>query len=139
MARFKANQILPLQPEFIAFFAELPEDAWLALRQAMIDAKVPIRDIDKKVKAKREEDAPPASRSFGHRRRQFVWPVHDDGGRAFQGDEAGSSDPRLRHLSRLSDSCGDALDPGEPKAGATGWGILIRFRDGDGHERDRVR
>ena len=51
VARFKANKILPLQPEFIAFFAALPEDAWLALRQAMIDAKVPIRDIDKKVKA----------------------------------------------------------------------------------------
>ena len=27
-----------------------------------------------------------------------------------------------------------ALDPGEPKAGATGWGLLIRFRDSDGHE-----
>ena len=26
------------------------------------------------------------------------------------------------------------LDPGEPEAGATGWGVLIRFRDGDGHD-----
>ncbi len=41
VARFKANKILPLQPEFIGFFVELPEDAWLALRQAMIDAKIP--------------------------------------------------------------------------------------------------
>jgi hypothetical protein len=52
VARFKANHILPHQPEFIAFFAALPDDAWLALRQTMIDAKVPIRVIDKKVKAK---------------------------------------------------------------------------------------
>ena len=69
VARFKANNILPLQPEFIAFFVALPDDAWLALRQAMIDAKVPIRDIDKKVKAKREEDARPNFDPSDHRRR----------------------------------------------------------------------
>jgi hypothetical protein len=59
VARFKANHILPHQPAFIAFFVALPDDAWLALRQAMIGAKVPIRDIDRKVKAKRDEDARP--------------------------------------------------------------------------------
>jgi hypothetical protein len=48
-ARFGANPILPLQSEFINFFAELPDIAWLALRQTMVAAKVPIRDIDKKV------------------------------------------------------------------------------------------
>ena len=36
--------------------SELPDEAWLALRQAMVDAKVPIRDIDKKLKAKRRGD-----------------------------------------------------------------------------------
>ena len=59
-ARFGANPILPLQPEFINFFADLadlPNNAWLALRQMMIVAKVRIREIDKKVAARRVEIA----------------------------------------------------------------------------------
>jgi hypothetical protein len=64
VARFKANKILPLQSEFIGFFVELPEEAWRALRQAMIDAKIPIRDIDNKVKAKRLQGMQAASRDW---------------------------------------------------------------------------
>jgi DNA polymerase III delta prime subunit len=64
VGRFKANKILPLQSEFITFFVELPEDAWLALRQAMIDAKIPVRDIDNKVKAKRLQRLQAASRDW---------------------------------------------------------------------------
>jgi hypothetical protein len=55
VGRLKANRLLRAQPDFIDFFAQLPDEAWLDLRQALIDAKVPIRDIDKKLKAKREE------------------------------------------------------------------------------------
>jgi hypothetical protein len=66
VARFKVNRILPLQSEFISFFAALPEDAWLALRLAMIDAKVPIRDVDTKLKAQHRRDARAASRDPCH-------------------------------------------------------------------------
>ena len=65
VGRFKANRLVPLQPEFINFFAQLPDDAWLSLRQAMVDAKVPIRDIDKRLKAKREEILRAAARDPG--------------------------------------------------------------------------
>ena len=61
-ARFGANPILPLQPDFIDFFVELPSDSWLALRQMMVVAKVRIRDIDKKVAARRMELARAAGR-----------------------------------------------------------------------------
>lgn len=61
-ARFGANPILPLQSEFINFFAELPDIAWLALRQTMVAAKVPIRDIDKKVAAQRAKLARAAAK-----------------------------------------------------------------------------
>ena len=59
-ARFGTNPILPLQPEFINFFADLvdlPSNAWLALRQMMIVARVRIREVDKKVAARRAEIA----------------------------------------------------------------------------------
>jgi hypothetical protein len=58
VTRYKLTHIPLLQPEFISFFVDL-EDAWLVLRQAMRDAKIPIRDIDKKVKEKRDGDKPP--------------------------------------------------------------------------------
>jgi Family of unknown function (DUF5906) len=61
-ARFGANHILPLQWEFIDFFAELPDIAWLALRQAMVAARVPIRDIDKRVAAQRAKLARAAAK-----------------------------------------------------------------------------
>ena len=61
-ARFGANQILPLQSEFIDFFAELPDIAWLALRQTMVAARIPIRDIDKKVAAQRAKLARAAAK-----------------------------------------------------------------------------
>ena len=54
-ARFGANPILPLQGEFINFFVELPSDSWLALRQMMVVARIRIRDIDRKVTARRME------------------------------------------------------------------------------------
>ena len=52
-ARFGANPLLPQQPGFIDFFVELPNDSWLAVRQTMMSARVRIRDIDKKVAARR--------------------------------------------------------------------------------------
>ena len=64
-ARFGANHILPLQSEFIDFFAELPDIAWLALRQAMVAARIPIRDIDKKLAARRAKLARAAARDLG--------------------------------------------------------------------------
>jgi hypothetical protein len=57
VGRLRLNKILPLQLAFIAFFAALSEDAWSILRQAMIDARIPIRDVDRKVKEKRAADA----------------------------------------------------------------------------------
>ena len=131
-ARFKANHIRLLQDEFISFFVTLPDDAWLALRQAMINAKVPIRDIDKKVKAKREEDARPrfdpsaidADNSYG------LFTMTSRGlFKAAKRDQI--------HVCVAFEVLGimrRALDPGEPKAGATGWGLLIRFHDSDGHD-----
>ena len=64
-ARFGANHILPLQSEFIDFFAELPDIAWLALRQAMVAARIPIRDIDKKLAARRAQLTRAAARDLG--------------------------------------------------------------------------
>ena len=132
VARFKANKILPLQLEFIAFFAALPEDAWLALRQAMIDARVPIRDIDKKVKAKREENARPSfvpsdiddANSYG------LFTMTKDG--LFKALK--QAQIRICVPFEVVGLMRRARDPGEPKAGATGWSILLSFRDGDGHE-----
>ena len=65
VGRLKANRLLGEQPEFIDFFAQLPDEAWLGLRQAVTDAKVPIRSIDKKVKAKRAEALKAAARHPG--------------------------------------------------------------------------
>jgi hypothetical protein len=48
--RLKANRLLPIQPDFIAFFASLPKDAWRTLRQAMINTGITIHDIDQKVR-----------------------------------------------------------------------------------------
>ena len=74
-ARFGANPILPLQDEFIDFFVDLPSDAWLALRQMMVLAKkVRIRDIDKKVGARRAEMARAAGKD-PHREACFSIPV----------------------------------------------------------------
>ena len=56
VARFKANHILPLQLEFIAFFATLFEHVWLVLRQAIVDARVPIRAIDARIRAYRLQE-----------------------------------------------------------------------------------
>ena len=53
VARFKANKIPSIPPEFISFFVDLPEAAWLALRQRMVDARIPIRDIDAKAREER--------------------------------------------------------------------------------------
>jgi hypothetical protein len=69
-ARFGANPILPLQPEFITFFADLPDNSWLALRQMMVIARVRIRDIDKKVGARRAEMARAAGKD-AHREACF--------------------------------------------------------------------
>jgi hypothetical protein len=63
--RFGANRILPLQPEFITFFAELPDIAWFALRQAMVIARVPIKAIDRQVGARRAQMAKAAARDPG--------------------------------------------------------------------------
>jgi hypothetical protein len=52
VARF-SNKILPYQPDFIGFFVELPEMAWRALRQRIVDTRIPIRDIDAKVREER--------------------------------------------------------------------------------------
>ena len=132
VARFKANHILPLQPEFIAFFVELPDDAWLALRLATMNAKVPIRDIDKKVKAKREANARPrfdpsaidADNSYG------PFTMTKDG--LFRATKDGQA--RVCIAFEVLGIMRQALDPGEPKAGATGWGVLIRFLDSDKHD-----
>jgi putative DNA primase/helicase len=134
VARLKLNRILPLQPEFIAFFAMLPEDdAWLVLRQAMIDAKIPIRDIDKKVKAKREENARPpppdpstidAANSYG------LFTMTKDG--LFKAEK--QAQIRVCIAFEVIGLMRRARDPDEPKAGSTGWGLLIRFRDSDGHD-----
>ena len=132
VARFKANKILPLQLEFIAFFAALPEDAWLALRQAMIDARVPIRDIDKKVKERRDREKPPPfipsdvddANSYG------LFTMTKDG--LFKALK--QAQIRICVPFKVVGLMRRARDPGEPKAGATGWSILLSFRDGDGHE-----
>ena len=132
VARFKANHILPHQPAFIAFFVALPDDAWLALRQAMISAKVPIRDIDKKVRAKRDEDARPrfdpsaidADNSYG------LFTMTADG--LFKATKQGQT--RVCVAFKVVGLMRRALDPGEPKAGSTGGGLLSRFRDSDGCE-----
>jgi hypothetical protein len=52
-ARFKSNKLLPLQPEFIRFFVDLPDDVWTIMRQAIIGVRVPIRAIDAKVRDER--------------------------------------------------------------------------------------
>ena len=39
IVRFGSNPLLPLQEEFINFFAELPGDSWLGLRQMMVLSK----------------------------------------------------------------------------------------------------
>jgi hypothetical protein len=129
VARFKLNKILPLQPEFIAFFTELPEDAWLILRQAMIDARIPIRDVDRKVKEKRAADARPNfdpsvvddANSYG----QFIM-TKTGLFKAVKQD--------LVHVCVAFQVLGitrRALDPSEPKTGAASWGVAIRFLDGD--------
>ena len=132
VARFKLNKILPLQPEFISFFVALPEDSWLILRQTMVDAKIPIRDIDRKVKEKREEGGRPnldpstidETNSYG------PFTMAKDGlFRAVKRDLV-----RVCIAFEVLGIMRRALDPGEPKAGATGWGLLIRFPDSDGHD-----
>jgi hypothetical protein len=65
VGKLKANRILRQQPEYINFFAQLPDEAWLDLRQALVDAGVPIRDIDRKIKSKREEILKAAARDPG--------------------------------------------------------------------------
>jgi putative DNA primase/helicase len=114
------------------FFAELPEDAWSILRQAMMKAGIKIRPIDAKVKAKREENASP----------QFDPSTVDDANS--YGLFTMTKDVLFKakkldqiHVCVAFEVIGlmrRALDPGEPKAGSTGWGLLIRFRDSDGHE-----
>ena len=137
VARFKLNKILPLQHEFIAFFATFPTTHGWRLRQAMIDARIPIRDVDRKVKEKREEGKPlpfdpsaiDADNSYG------LFTMAKDGlFKAVKRD--------LIHVCVAFEVLGimrRALDPGEPKAGAAGWGVLIRFLDSDGHDIERVR
>ena len=132
VARFKANHILPHQPAFIAFFVALPDDAWLALRQAMIDAKVPIRDIDKKVKAKRDEDARPRFDPSAIDADNSYPPFTMTSRGLFKATKQGQD--RVCVAFEVVGLMRRALDPGEPKAGSTGWGLLIRFRDSDGCE-----
>jgi hypothetical protein len=52
-ARFKSNKLLPLQPEFIRFFVDLPDDTWTIVRQAISNARIPIRTIDAKMREER--------------------------------------------------------------------------------------
>ena len=98
----------------------------------MIDARVPIRDIDKKVKAKREENARPPfvpsdiddANSYG------LFTMTKDG--LFKASK--QAQIRICVPFEVVGLMRRARDPGEPKAGATGWSILLSFRDGDGHE-----
>jgi hypothetical protein len=62
VARFKGNHILPLQHEFIAFFAALFDHVWLVLRQAIINARVPIKAIDARIRAYRLQERRAATR-----------------------------------------------------------------------------
>ena len=56
IVRFGSNPLLPLQEEFINFFADLPGDSWLGLRQMMVlSKKIRIRDVDAKLGARRAE------------------------------------------------------------------------------------
>ena len=134
VARFKLNKILPLQQEFIAFFTVLPEDSWLILRQMMIDARIPIRDIDRKVKEKREEGGRPnldpstidEANSYG----RFTM-AKDGLFKAVKRDQV-----RVCIAFEVLGIMRRALDPGEPKGGSAVWGLLIRFLDSDGSTVD---
>ena len=132
VARFKANHILPHQPAFIAFFVALADDAWLALRQAMMNAKVPIRDIDKKVRTKRDEDARPRFDPSAIDADNSYSPFTMTSRGLFKATKQGQD--RVCVAFEVVGLMRRALDPGEPKAGSTGWGLLIRFRDSDGCE-----
>jgi putative DNA primase/helicase len=98
----------------------------------MIGAEVPIRDVDKKVKAKRKEYVhprfDPSTVSDANSHGPFT--MTSDG--LFKAAKQGQV--RVCIAFEAIGLMRRAVDPGEPKAGAIGWGVLIRFHDGDGHE-----
>jgi Family of unknown function (DUF5906) len=64
VARFRKNWLQLRQREFVEFFVDLPDDAWLALRQALVSAKVKIREIDAAVRDRRLQLARAAGKDW---------------------------------------------------------------------------
>jgi hypothetical protein len=99
----------------------LDEDEIRLFWPAMRDAKIPIRDIDKKVKEKRDGDKPPP----------FDPSIIDDANS--YGSFTMTKDGLFKALKKdLVHVCVPfevlgitrrALDPGEPKSGSTSWGL----------------
>jgi hypothetical protein len=90
------------------------------------------RDIDKKVKAKRDEDARPHFDPSAIDAGNSYPPFTMTGRGLFKATKQGQD--RVCVAFEVLGLMRRALDPGEPKAGSTGWGLLIRFRDSDGCE-----